>query len=71
MGDDSILVLGYAIIDGSQVVFSNVVVLMHPYLQETVMRARSEEISRHYLEKEVQLAYKYSPSYLYSSGLRL
>ena len=71
MGNDSILVLGYSIIYGSQVVFSNVVVLMHPYLREIVTRARLEEISRHYLEKEVQPAYMYSPSYLYSSGLRL
>jgi len=71
MENDRIIVLHYAIIDGSQIVFSNVVVLMHPYFRETVTRARSEEISRHYLEKEVQPAYNYSPSYLYSSGLRL
>ena len=38
MGNGSILVLGYAIIHGSQVVFSNVVFLMHPYLQEKVKK---------------------------------
>ena len=41
MGNDSILVLGCAIIDGSQVFFSNVIVLMHPYLRETVKKGET------------------------------